>query len=47
MRYYFYADDTTKNAEKRNCATPVAAALCRYSTGNDKSNCVSPPPGCR
>ena len=47
LRYDFYADDTTNDAENRNCATPVAAALCRYSTGNDKSNCVSPPPGCR
>jgi tetratricopeptide (TPR) repeat protein len=47
FRYDFYADDSTKNAEKRNCASPVAAALCRYSTGTDKSSCASPPPGCR
>ena len=46
-RYDFYADDSTKNADKRNCATPVAAALCRYSNGTDKSNCAAPPTSCR
>lgn len=47
VRYDFHADDSTKNADKRNCATAVAAALCRYSTASDKTNCASPPPGCR
>jgi hypothetical protein len=47
VRYDFYADDTTKNADKRNCSTPVAAALCRYNNSADKGNCASPPPGCR
>jgi hypothetical protein len=47
VRYDFYADDTAKNADKRNCSAPVAAALCRYSNGADKGTCASPPPGCR
>ena len=47
VRYDFYTDDTTRNADKRNCATPVAAALCRYSNGVDRSNCTTPPAGCR
>ena len=46
LRYDFYTDDTTK-ADKRNCATPVAAALCRYSNGVASGNCAAPPPGCR
>jgi len=52
VRYDFYADDSSKNdagknADKRNCATPVAAALCRYSNNTDKSACVVPPTTCR
>jgi tetratricopeptide (TPR) repeat protein len=46
VRYDFYADGASKNADKRSCATPVAAALCRYSNSADKSECVSPPAGC-
>jgi tetratricopeptide (TPR) repeat protein len=47
VRYDFYADDSSKNADKRNCATPVAAALCRYSNNPDKSACAAPPTTCR
>jgi tetratricopeptide (TPR) repeat protein len=47
LRYDFYADDSSKSADKRNCATPVAAALCRYSNSPDKSACAAPPTGCR
>jgi len=47
VRYDFYADDTNKNADKRNCAAPVAAALCRYSNNADKSACAAPPTTCR
>jgi tetratricopeptide (TPR) repeat protein len=48
VRYDFYADDSSKNADnKRNCVTPVAAALCRYSNSPDKSACASPPTSCR
>jgi tetratricopeptide (TPR) repeat protein len=47
VRYDFYADDSGKNADKRNCATPVAAALCRYSNNPDKSSCAAPPATCR
>jgi hypothetical protein len=46
VRYDFYADDSTKNADKRKCATPVAAALCRYSNTTDKSACAAPPTTC-
>ncbi len=47
LRYDFFTDDTTKAADRRNCATPVAAALCRYSNGVTNGNCAAPPPGCR
>ena len=47
VRYDFYADDSSKNADKRNCATPVAAALCRYSSSADKSGCAVSPTSCR
>jgi hypothetical protein len=47
LRYDFYTDDATKAADRRNCATPVAAALCRYSNGVANGNCAAPPPGCR
>ena len=47
LRYDFYTDDATKAADKRNCATPVAAALCRYSNGVANGNCAAPPTGCR
>jgi hypothetical protein len=47
LRYDFYADDTTRASDRAKCATPVAAALCRYSIGVDKGNCASPPTTCR
>jgi tetratricopeptide (TPR) repeat protein len=47
VRYDFYADDSSKKADKRNCATPAAAALCRYSNNPDKSACAAPPTTCR
>jgi hypothetical protein len=47
IRYDFYADDATRTADKRNCGTPVAAALCRYSNSADRSNCTAPPTSCR
>jgi hypothetical protein len=47
IRYDFYADDATRAADKRNCGTPVAAALCRYSNSADRSNCTAPPTSCR
>jgi hypothetical protein len=47
FRYDFYTDDTTKAADKRSCATPVAAALCRYSNGVGNGSCAAPPTGCR
>jgi tetratricopeptide (TPR) repeat protein len=47
VRYDFYADDSSKRADKRNCATPAAAALCRYSNNPDKSACAAPPTTCR
>jgi tetratricopeptide (TPR) repeat protein len=46
VRYDFYADDASKDskdADKRKCATPAAAALCRYSNSADKSACAAPP----
>jgi tetratricopeptide (TPR) repeat protein len=46
VRYDFYADESTKNADKRKCATPVAAALCRYGNNTDKSACAAPPTTC-
>ena len=46
VRWDFDADTTTKTTDKRNCATPAAAALCRYSKGAQEGNCASPPPGC-
>jgi tetratricopeptide (TPR) repeat protein len=47
VRYDFYADDSSKDVDKRKCATPVAAALCRYSNSTDKSACAAPPTSCR
>lgn len=46
FRYDFYSDDTTK-VDKRNCATPVASALCRYSNGVANGNCAPAPSSCR
>jgi hypothetical protein len=39
-------DANTRPADKRDCATPVAAALCRYSKNAQEGSCASPPPGC-
>jgi tetratricopeptide (TPR) repeat protein len=47
LRYDFYTDDTTRADDKRKCATPVAAALCRYSNGVGNGSCAAPPTGCR
>lgn len=47
LRYDFYTDDTTRADDRRKCATPVAAALCRYSNGVSNGNCAAPPAGCR
>jgi hypothetical protein len=47
VRYDFFADDTTKEAGKKKCATPVAAALCRYSNNPDKGECATQPTSCR
>jgi hypothetical protein len=46
VRWDFDADTMTKTADKRDCAAPVAAALCRYSKGAQEGNCAAPPPGC-
>jgi hypothetical protein len=45
-RYDFDIGYETKDADKRNCATPAAAALCRYNNGGDKSSCAMPPTTC-
>jgi hypothetical protein len=47
VRYDFFADDATKEADKKKCSTPVAAALCRYSNSPDKGACVAQPTSCR
>jgi hypothetical protein len=48
LRYDFYPDVNARPAEVRaKCATPAAAALCRYGTQPDGGTCASPPPGCR
>jgi hypothetical protein len=47
LRYDFYADDATKEANTKKCATPAAAALCRYSNNPDKGACVPQPTSCR
>ena len=47
LRYDFYTDDSSRAEDKRKCATPVAAALCRYSNGIANGNCAAPPTGCR
>jgi len=46
IRYDFFADDTTKE-DKKKCATPVAAALCRYSNSPDKTCVAQPTTSCR
>jgi hypothetical protein len=46
VRYDFFADDSSRDADRRNCATPVAAALCRYSNSPDKSACAAAPTSC-
>lgn len=49
LRYSFHADSSSANAadDKRKLVTPAAAALCRYNTRPDGSNCVLPSPGSR
>jgi hypothetical protein len=52
LRYSFHADssaDTSTNVadDKKKLVTPAAAALCRYSTRPDGSNCLSASPGSR
>ena len=45
LRYSFHADSSASaNAadDKRKLVTPAAAAMCRYSTRLDGSNCASP-----
>jgi len=45
LRYSFHTDTNTNAAsDKRKSVTPVAAALCRYSSRPDNENCVSPSP---
>ena len=41
IRYDFFADGA-REREKRDCATPAAAALCRYSNNPEKNGCGAP-----